>query len=166
MNHMTFKSIMGSFPSGVSVVTVTDLDGTPRGLTCSSACSVSLEPAMLLICVDKASNTLPVLEERGSFVINFLSEQSDDVARICASKAADKFSKLRWRTAEYADGAPILIDHITAYAECRIIEAVDAGDHIVLIARVLTGAAYPARQPMVYARGKIKQLAKSEAVAA
>jgi flavin reductase (DIM6/NTAB) family NADH-FMN oxidoreductase RutF len=166
MDNLTFKSIMGSFPSGVSVVTVTDLDGTPRGLTCSSVCSVSLEPAMLLVCVNKNSNTLPVLEERGSFVVNFLCEQSADIARICASKAADKFSGVRWRMAEYADNAPILIDHITAYAECRIIQAVDGGDHIILIARILTGATYPAKQPMIYARGKVKQLAKSEAFAA
>lgn len=166
MDHMTFKSIMGSFPSGVSVVTVTDSEGMPRGLTCSSVCSVSLEPAMLLICIGKNSNTLSVLKQRGSFVVNFLSELSDDILRICASKSADKFSEVRWRESQHADGAPILIDHIAAYAECRIAETVDAGDHIVLIAAVMGGATYPAKHPMVYSRGKIKQLAKSEAVAA
>lgn len=166
MDSLAFKSIMASFPSGVSVVTVTDTAGEPRGLTCSAVCSVSLEPAMLLVCVGNHSNTLPVLQERGSFVVNFLADDSYDIALKCASKASDKFSDVRWRSSKHADGAPILIDNVAAYAECQVHETVDAGDHVIFIAKVVDGALYSSREPMVHARGSVKQLAKSEAHAA
>lgn len=166
MDPSLFRSIMASFPTGVSVVTVTDLEGIPRGLTCSAVCSVSLSPAMLLICVGKTSNTLPALAERGSFVVNFLAEDASSVAMTCASKTADKFSGIPWRASKAAHDAPILHEHVTAYAECLIDELVDAGDHIVMIAKVVGGTAYQARDPMVHAGGRIMQLAKAEATAA
>ena len=166
MDPSAFRSIMASFPTGVAVVTVTDMEGIPRGLTCSAVCSVSLTPAMLLICVGKTSNTLPALAERGSFVVNFLTEEAKTVAMTCASKAADKFSGIPWQASQVAHNAPILHEHVTAYAECLIHELIDAGDHIVIIANVVGGTVYQTRDPMVHAGGHIKQLAKAEANAA
>lgn len=166
MEPALFKSIMSSFPSGISVVTALDEQGKPRGITCSAVCSVSLDPAMLLVCIGKASSTLPVLKERGSFVVNFLAEGAGDVAYACASKAADKFGGIGWEAADKAHGAPVLAEHVVAYAECTIHELVDAGDHLVVIAKVENGAAYPARHPLVHARGGLAQLEKQATNAA
>jgi flavin reductase (DIM6/NTAB) family NADH-FMN oxidoreductase RutF len=166
MDADAFKQIMASFPSGVAVVTVSDVDGSPRGLTCSAVCSVSLEPALLLICIGKTSNTLPALQARGSFVVNFLAEHADQVARTCASKDPDKFSGFNWRASERAHGAPILVDHVVAHAECLTHSVVEAGDHLIVVAEVVDGATCSARDPMIHTGGRIKQLAKPEVCAA
>ena len=166
MESPLFKEIMSSFPTGVSVVTALDGEGKPRGITCSAVCSVSLEPAMLLVCIGKGSGTLPVLRARGSFVVNFLAENGGEVAYACASRTADKFAGLAWRPSERAHGAPILAEHAVAYAECTVHELVDAGDHLVVIAKVEDGAAFEARHPLVHARGRLAQLNKAAAQAA
>ncbi len=155
MDKTSFKSIMSSFPSGVSVVTALDADGRPRGLTCSAVCSVSLEPSLLLVCVGKSSDTLPVLRKRKSFVVNFLAENGAEIAGVCASKSEDKFAGIAWLPSRRAHGAPILVDVVSAYVECSLDSIVDAGDHLVLIGRAEDGACYAGRDPLLYMRGKL-----------
>ncbi len=132
-----FFAIMSAFPTGVAVVTTLDLQGRPRGLTAQSVASVSAEPPLLLVCIDRASRTLPALRARGQFVVNFLRADRDALCALFASKAEDKFADVVWRAA--ASGMPVLHEESLAYAECRTEQEIEAGDHVVLIGLVVGG---------------------------
>jgi 3-hydroxy-9,10-secoandrosta-1,3,5(10)-triene-9,17-dione monooxygenase reductase component len=95
--------------------------------------------------------------------VNFLADDAEGIAHICASKGEDKFAGVSWKPAVKAHGAPILTDHITAYAECAVHTLMDAGDHWVVLATVDEGLELPGRDPLVHARGRLAQLEKGGA---
>jgi len=146
-----FRTVMGSFASGVSVVTTTDERGTPYGLTCSAVCSVSAGPPLLLCCVSTPSRTLDALRGQGRFAVNFLDSQARDLSDLFASRTPDKFAAVDWQPGP-ALGMPIL-DRTVAYAECEVHEAVDAGDHMVVLGMLLGGEVDTRRFPLGYWRG-------------
>jgi flavin reductase (DIM6/NTAB) family NADH-FMN oxidoreductase RutF len=153
VDRATFFALMGAFPTGVTVVTTLDADGVPRGLTSNAFSSVSAEPPLLLVCVDKRSQTLPALQARQAFVVNFLAAGRGEVSNTFASKATDKFAGLSWNPSESAGGSPILANDALAYAECLTEREIDAGDHVILIGRVVGGQApAPDSDPLTYFR--------------
>ncbi|WP_035798953.1 flavin reductase family protein [Kitasatospora mediocidica] len=152
INPERFREVFGSFPTSVSVVTALDGQGQPRGFTCNAVCAVSAEPPLLLVCVDRGAQTLPAIVASGAFVVNVLAASGDHgerTSRLFAGKEADKFAAVDWRPSAVAGGAPILADVALAYAECRVVDAVEAGDHWIFIARV-EGAEVSAREPLLY----------------
>jgi flavin reductase (DIM6/NTAB) family NADH-FMN oxidoreductase RutF len=151
VDKATFFAIMGAFPTGVTIVTALDADGSPRGLTSNAVCSVSAEPPLLLVCVDKRSQTLPALQSTRRFVVNYLQAGRDALANLFASKEPDKFADVAWRPA--ANGMPLLHEDSLAWAECSVIQEIDAGDHIVFLGQVEDGQPpVPASQPLMYFR--------------
>jgi len=134
-----FKRVLGSFPAGVTIVTAMHPNGTPRGLTSTAVTSVSAAPPLLLVCVDRHSNTLPALEHSQAFVVNFLAADQEDIALRFASKKADKFSGIEWSASSNAKGAPILTDRVVAHAECRVTQRIEGGDHIIFLALIEHG---------------------------
>jgi flavin reductase (DIM6/NTAB) family NADH-FMN oxidoreductase RutF len=146
-----FREVMSSFPSGVVVVTAFAHDGAPRGLTVNAFCAVSLEPPLALACIDKLSNTLPAVRHTGGFTANILAAGRESLARLMATKAADKFKTLEWRRSD-AGGGPVLEHDIAAYAVCTLKETIDAGDHWILIGNVVEGARIPDVTPLVFGR--------------
>ncbi|MBV9101354.1 MAG: flavin reductase family protein [Candidatus Dormibacteraeota bacterium] len=134
-----FRQVLGSFPAGVTVVTAVDADDSPKGLTSTAVTSVSASPPLLLVCVDRTSNTLPAIEHSQAFVVNFLAAGEEWLALRFASKAPDKFSGLSWTRSEVAAGAPVLSDHVVAHAECVVTERIEAGDHIIFIGQIEHG---------------------------
>lgn len=146
-----FFAIMSAFPTGVAVVTTLDDQGRPRGLAAQSVASVSAEPPLLLVCIDRASRTLPALRATGRFVVNFLRADRDALCALFASKADDKFAGVAWRAA--ANGMPLLHEDSVAYAECRTERELDGGDHIILLGRAVGGEPpSPHDVPLVYYR--------------
>jgi flavin reductase (DIM6/NTAB) family NADH-FMN oxidoreductase RutF len=146
-----FFAIMSAFPTGVAVVTTLDADGRPRGLTTNALCAVSADPPLLLVCVDKESRTLPALLHSRRFVVNFLAEQRDHLARVFASKADDKFADVAWEPG--IGGMPCLSEDSLAYAECETEQELEAGDHVVLTGLVVGGLAPdPDSVPILYFR--------------
>jgi flavin reductase (DIM6/NTAB) family NADH-FMN oxidoreductase RutF len=146
-----FREVMSSFPSGVVIVTAFDHDGEPRGLTVNAFCAVSLEPPLALACIDKLSNTLPAVRHTNGFTANILSAGREPLARLMATKSRDKFKALEWRRAE-AGGGPILEHDIAAYAVCNLRDAIEAGDHWILIGSVVDGARLDGVNPLIYSR--------------
>ncbi len=146
-----FLRVMGSFASGVTVVTVMGKDGSPRGFTASAVSSLSLEPRMLLVCLSERSTTLQVLQEVGTFAVNILAATQQEVAQQFATRQGDRFAGLRWRAAPET-GAPVL-DGSLAYAECRLHGTCKGGDHVILMGEVLAGDAHEA-EPLLYFRGR------------
>ena len=143
---------MACFPTGVAIVTAHETGDRPRGLTLSAFCAVSLDPPLVLVCVDKSSNTLPALRTAGGFTVNFLAGGREHLAVLYASKAEEKFDGIAWRRPDIAEGGPILHEDSAAYAVCVTRQAIEAGDHWVFIGEVRDGAVIDGRQPLVYHR--------------
>jgi flavin reductase (DIM6/NTAB) family NADH-FMN oxidoreductase RutF len=151
MDRATFFAIMGAFPTGVGVVTSLDEHNQPRGLTSNALCSVSAEPPLMLVCIDRNSNTLPALRHSRKLVVNYLSAGRGDLANLFASKEPDKFQGVSWRPAN--NGMPLLHTDIIAHAECDITDEIEAGDHYVLLAQVVDGQPpAPGTKPLMYFR--------------
>lgn len=151
LDRQSFFDVMGSFPSGVAIVTTRSRDGAPRGLTTTAVCSVSADPPTILVCIDLDSRTLAAARERGRFVVNIIAEGRSDLCLLFASKRDDKFDRARWT--ETASGLPLLADDSIAWAECATVDEVAGGDHVVLVARVEAGGIpSPLAQPLVYHR--------------
>lgn len=152
----TFRSVMGSLPTGVSVVTSVTADGQPRGLTCSAVCSVSASPPLLLVCVKQPSATLEAIHESSAFAVNFLSSGMEDTARTFASPVPERFSDVPWSPGKRT-GAPILPATV-AHAECVLTSSHLAGDHQILVGRLVHGDVSPARTPLAYWRAQFSEV--------
>ena len=96
VHRTTFFQIMSAFPTGVAIVTTLEPDGTPRGLTTNAVTSVSADPPILLVCVDRDSRTLPALRQSRRFVVNFMRDDHAEICELFASKAEDKFASVAW----------------------------------------------------------------------
>ena len=147
-----FREVMSSFPSGVVVLTAFAQDGTPRGLTVSAFCAVSLEPPLALACIDRTSNTLPAVQHTGGFTANILAAGREQLARRMATKVSDKFDAIKWRRPPSDHGGPILEEDAAAYAVCTLTQTIEAGDHWILIGLVSEGGHHEGLTPMVYSR--------------
>jgi flavin reductase (DIM6/NTAB) family NADH-FMN oxidoreductase RutF len=147
-----FREIMSTFPSGVAIVTALGEGGKPRGLTVSAFCPVSLEPPLVLVCIDKTSNSLPAIQSSGGFTVNFLAAGREELARRYASKAEDKFEGIATTTPSVAEAGPILADDSVAWAECRVHSAIEAGDHFIIVGQVEEGAHRPDEIPLLFGR--------------
>jgi flavin reductase (DIM6/NTAB) family NADH-FMN oxidoreductase RutF len=151
LSQEEFFAIMSAFPTGVAIVTTLDADGEPRGLTTNAVCSVSAEPPLLLVCVDKESRTLPALLHSKRFVVNFVAEGRDELARRFASKADDKFAGVSWEPG--IGGMPCLRADSLAYAECATEQELEAGDHVIVTGLVVGGLVPdPESVPILYFR--------------
>jgi flavin reductase (DIM6/NTAB) family NADH-FMN oxidoreductase RutF len=128
-----FRRFMAGFPSGVAVVTAVDSLGNPAGMTCSSLCSVSLDPPTLLICLRLGSPTLQAVLRRSAFTLNLLHANAQSTAELFASGAADRFARVRWTP---GIGGPRLTEDSHAVADCRVSAAIPGGDHMVVFGEV------------------------------
>jgi flavin reductase (DIM6/NTAB) family NADH-FMN oxidoreductase RutF len=153
-----FREIMASFPSGVVVLTALGEDGRPYGLTVSAFCPVSLEPPLVLACVERTSHTLPAIRESGFYTINILQAGRQELARLMATKAEDKFESLKWEPAPVEGAGPVLDEEAAAYACCEVTEELEAGDHLIFLGRVLAGGVFAGRTPLVYHRRAFLEL--------
>jgi flavin reductase (DIM6/NTAB) family NADH-FMN oxidoreductase RutF len=146
-----FFAIMSAFPTGVAIVTTLEPDGTPRGLTTNAVTSVSAEPPILLVCVDRNSRTLPALQHSKRFVVNFMRDDCAELCALFASKADDKFAQVAWTPG--LGGVPVLHEGAVAHAECSTLEELEIGDHVVVTGLVEAGAPPdPDQVPIVYFR--------------
>jgi flavin reductase (DIM6/NTAB) family NADH-FMN oxidoreductase RutF/pimeloyl-ACP methyl ester carboxylesterase len=145
----SFRRALGAFATGVTVVATLQPDGAPRGFTANSFTSVSLDPPLVLVCIAKTSSGYGLFAESARFSISVLAENQRETSGLFASKAADKFERTAWRRS--AAGNPI-IDGAAAWFDCRTHSVIDAGDHAILIGRVLDFADSTAN-PLGYCRG-------------
>lgn len=127
------RDAFGAFMTGVTVVTTADNQGQPVGFTANSFTSVSLEPALLLVSINKHSANLQHFICCTHFAVNILAEQQQTTSNIFASKSADRFAQVAWRSSKA--GVP-LIDGCSAWFECERYQVIDAGDHNLLLGRI------------------------------
>jgi flavin reductase (DIM6/NTAB) family NADH-FMN oxidoreductase RutF len=151
-----FFTLMASFASSVTVITSKGPDGVLRGLTATAFSSVSLEPRLCLVGVDNRSESVAAITEAGTFAINILSVDQEEISRRFASKVADKYEGIDYRLGPES-GAPIL-DGVLAWIECRVYEIAAGGDHTIFIGEILDGTANEGT-PLVYFRSQYRELA-------
>jgi len=148
-----FRSVMGRFATGVTVVTATGPEG-PVGMTANAVCSLSLDPLLLLVCFDRDARTLPIVREAGRFGVNVLAEGQEALARRFASKHEGKFDEVLH---EIQDGVAVLEGAI-AWVACDLAELLPGGDHVIGIGAV-TAASERDGAPLVWYRGAYGGLA-------
>jgi flavin reductase (DIM6/NTAB) family NADH-FMN oxidoreductase RutF/DNA-binding GntR family transcriptional regulator len=145
---MQFRHVVGHLASGVTVVTARD--GSVRyGMTASSVTSLSVEPALMLVCVNRAVPTAAGISASGLFGVNVLGEGQGDIAEQFATPSLDKFRGIQMRQGEL--GMPLIADAL-AHLECEVVEEIEGGSHTIFIGRVRSAAAHGG-QPLTYYRG-------------
>lgn len=149
IDAMELRRALGTFATGVAVVTTMDEDGAPRGFTANSFTSVSLDPPLILICVAKTAASRPVFESAESYAVNILCEDQKAISASFASRGVDRFGAVAW--GPRATGAPVL-EGVVAWLDCRMHQVVDAGDHVILIGRVVAFD-YTGSSPLGFCRG-------------
>jgi flavin reductase (DIM6/NTAB) family NADH-FMN oxidoreductase RutF/DNA-binding FadR family transcriptional regulator len=148
-----FRDFVGRFASGVTVIT-TSRDNVRHGATASAVSSLSLDPPMLLICMNRAAATGRAISEVGQFAVNVLGEDQSDLAVRFASPTPDRFAGVR--VSEGLGGTPVLADALATF-ECRVVETVIGGTHYVFLAEV-ERASGRAGAPLAYFRGQFGRL--------
>ncbi|MFG2648263.1 flavin reductase family protein [Streptomyces sp. NPDC048436] len=146
--QVDMRRLMSGFPTGVCIVTSLH-DGVPWGMTCTSLCSVALDPPTLLVCLRRGSPTLAaVLASRG-FAINLLHDEAQSSAELFASGTADRFDRVGWQAGAGACG-PHLVHSAHTIADCRVSETSEVGDHVVIMGRVQRISQLQAELPLLY----------------
>ncbi|MBB2910438.1 flavin reductase (DIM6/NTAB) family NADH-FMN oxidoreductase RutF [Streptosporangium becharense] len=145
-----FREVFGALPTAVAVVTANGPHG-PSGLACNTVAAVSLRPPLLLVCVDRGSLTLGAIRDSGAFVVNYLLAGRGELCDRFAGKLPDKFSGVSHVASVVAAGAPVLTEDSLAVAECVLTEAVETGDHWILIGLIEHATVYGGT-PLTYFR--------------
>lgn len=145
----SFRQIMGRFPTGVTIVTSRDAQGMACGLTANAVTSVSLDPPLILVCVDRSSETLPAILEQRRFAVNILSAGQRPLADRFARRAPGKFEGVPFFGGPL--GTPIL-EGVAAWLECELQRTIDGGDHKILIGKGVDGDTAE-HDPLIFSRG-------------
>ena len=150
-----FRHVLSHFASGVTVITACDRDGRPTGLTASAFTSVSLEPPLILVCVDHKAQSYPALIASKTFAVNILCLEQEAVSRrFATTKIDNKFDGVPFTLS--ALGLP-LIGNALAPLECATDNVQLEGDHTIFVGRV-EGAHAGSGAPLVYYRGRYDRL--------
>ena len=145
-----YRQVLGHFPTGVTVITAV-VDGTPAGMAVGSFASLSLEPPQVLFCAGHSSTTWPKIKEAGSFCVNILAEDQEDVCRVFASKAEDKFAEIGWKRSGTGSPAARRAPWPTSTATSR--RSSPSGDHDVVVGAVRDLDVLHEGGPLLFFRG-------------
>ena len=141
-----FRRACARFATGITVSTALAADGTPHGFTANSFTSVSMEPPLVLICVDHRANVLRHFEQASHFGINILAEDQEAISVRFAEKGLDRFNGIDWHAG--ATGVPLLGGALARF-ECATRQKIEAGDHLIILGEVLH-AEWETGAPLLY----------------
>ncbi|MFC4735739.1 flavin reductase family protein [Bacillus daqingensis] len=145
-DQTTFRSIMGNYPTGVTVVTATTAEKEPIGLTVNSFTSVSMDPMLISWAIDKNVSTHDEFVHQKGFAVHTLAADQGDVCMLFATKGTDRFSQINWETS--SRDLPVIAGY-SGLLECSVFQTIDAGDHTILIGKV-EEAADSGKKPLLY----------------
>jgi flavin reductase (DIM6/NTAB) family NADH-FMN oxidoreductase RutF len=147
-----FRRAMGRFATGVTIIT-TRLGEDLHGMTANAVTSLSLDPLLVLVCVDKTADTHDILSKAGVFAVNILNKDQSEISDRFAKKEFDGAHGLEDLPHTFAvTGAPI-IDGSLAYLDCRTVTEHHGGDHTIFIGEVLEAKELSEAEPLVFYRG-------------
>jgi flavin reductase (DIM6/NTAB) family NADH-FMN oxidoreductase RutF len=141
---------MGNFATGITVVTTKDSKGQPYGLTVNSFTSVSLNPVLVLVCLDNKLSGLQAFKDSRHFGVSILSEHQEDVSRMFAKKDSERPAHIYF---DGKTGMPLLKNAI-AVMECETVRVYEGGDHQIFLGEVQAAEVLQLDHPLLYFRGK------------
>jgi flavin reductase (DIM6/NTAB) family NADH-FMN oxidoreductase RutF len=149
-----FRQVMGSFATGITVITTRDQEGNPYGLTVNSFTSVSLNPLLVLACLDLKLSGLQAFKDSKHFGVSMLSEHQEDMSRMFAKKDSERPPSI------YFDGKlgmPLLHNSL-AIMECETVQIYEGGDHLIFLGEVKSAEVHGTGHPLLFFRGKYHRL--------
>lgn len=149
-----FRAVLGRFATGVTVVTALDSSGADRGMTVSAFSSLSLDPPMILMCIERTSSMHDLLSTVDYFAVNILSATQEPLARRFAETGAQRFTGIGYGHGQ--TGVPVLND-VLAHVECRRVATHEGGDHTIIVGATETAEVHDG-SPILYYRGGFAQL--------
>ena len=149
MDPSQFRQLLGRFATGVTILTVTTPDGRHLGMTANTLAAVSLHPALISVCVDRAAEMHDAILQAPEFVVNILSSPQEALARRFADQHEDRFDGVGY---SLSPEGLLLLDGALAHIECVRQAEYAAGDHTIVLGRVVGGATGDGR-PLLYYRG-------------
>jgi flavin reductase ActVB len=159
VDPQTFRDVLSRLAAAVNIVTAYDEDGGEIGLTVSAFTSVSLEPPLVLICLDERGQSTRAVVDHGGFTVNMLPAGADQLAMKFATTEVDRFAGEKTKEPETARAGPILVDHAIAYLECESEHRIEAGDHWIVVGHVrAAGVLREHAEPLVYFRRNFRAL--------
>lgn len=150
-----FRTALGSYPTGVTIVTTIDGDGNKIGMTANSFTSLSLDPPLILWSIDKATGCFDAFNECSHFAIHVLGEHQEGLSNHFAGRGFDKFKEIP--STEGIGGSPILKESSACF-QCSVEHRYEGGDHIILVGRVLDYSEQDLK-PLVFSAGKYAKIA-------
>ncbi len=149
-----FRSVLGRFASGITVITTHDSEPRDHGMTASAFSSLSLDPPLVLVCIGNDATMAPVMATADSFAVNVLTDGQEALSRRFAGKVDDRFSGIGFTRGELGDA---LLDEVLCWMQCRIVARHPAGDHVIIVGDVESADVRDGR-PLLYYRGGYAQL--------
>jgi flavin reductase (DIM6/NTAB) family NADH-FMN oxidoreductase RutF len=151
----SFRSVLGRFASGITVVTTLDEEQRDVGMTVSAFCSVSLKPPLIQVCVDREASLYAALAQSTTFGVSILAAEQEALSRrFATADSTRRFDGIGYRRGE---SGVVLLDDALAHLECRIVASHEAGDHTMFIGEVESATARTTG-PLLYYRGGYAQL--------
>jgi flavin reductase (DIM6/NTAB) family NADH-FMN oxidoreductase RutF len=154
-----FRQAMGSFATGVTIVTVASGDGNMHGMTVNSFSSVSLDPMLVLVCLNETSRGADLIERTGTFAVNVLSAGQQDLSRRFADRhrpaGAAMFDGVPFEPG--TTGCPVLADAAASF-DCLLRQTYHAGDHLIALGEVVALVHRPQQEPLIFHSGTYKSL--------
>lgn len=162
MEARKFRNTLGHFATGVTVIT-TNIGEDFIGMTANAFSSLSVEPPLVLVCIDKKANTMKALQKDHPFVVNILQEEQQEIARIFANRHLDKFSHTSYSVSDA--GVPIL-DGNLATIECTVHDILEGGDHYIVTGFVQQASYNETLNPLLFFQGQLGYRKQEEMVVA
>ena len=150
INPRDFRNALGTFATGVTIITASTAEGKPYGLTCNSFASVSLNPPLVLWSLGMFSQGLTVFQNASHFAVNVLGASQQALASKFAKSSEDKFAGVGWSTSVTGSA---LIDGVIGYVDCTVHDVHEAGDHYLVVGRVVDLRVLREGEPLLYHRG-------------
>ena len=151
----SFRSVLGRFASGITIITSIDAEGRDVGMTASAFSSVSLQPPLIQVCVDRTASMFEALLHGDRFGVTVLAAEQEALSRrFAAVESSHRFEGIGYSR---GDSGVVLLDDALAHIECRMASRMEAGDHMIFIGEVERANARDAR-PLLYYRGGYAQL--------
>lgn len=151
------RRVMGHFATGITIITTTGADGTPYGLTANAFTSLSLDPPLCLVCVDRRAESFAHFYDSKVFTVNILSTEQEELSNRFAKSGGDKFTDVA--TAPGHHGAPLIAGALV-HLECVITDTIEGGDHVIHVGRV-EHCATSSGDPLLYYQGRYRRLAQA-----
>ena len=163
IDQRAFRDTLGHYASGITIIGGLN-DGEPVGFTCQSFYSVSAEPPLVSFSVMLNSTTYPRIRETGKFSVNVLAHEQHGISNQFARKGTDKWAGIEWTPT--ANGNPVIADTLM-WLDCEIWAEHEAGDHSIVIGRVLgmSPAEWHKHEPLLYFKGQYRHLREPDSLA-